>query len=95
MGITYICSILYMLTTNIPDPFFGPKGVRLLLVFRGLSGFIGLFCVYYSLEYLSLSDATVLTFLAPMCTALSGALFLKEKFAFKEAMACAVSLASF
>ena len=79
-----------------PDPFLGPKGIRLLLVFRGFSGcvesispthhlgpdanrFFGLFGVYYSLQYLSLSDATVLTFLAPMCTAVAGAIFLKER----------------
>ena len=36
--------------------------------------FLGVFGVYYSLQYLSLSDATVLTFLAP------GAFFLGENF---------------
>ena len=49
--------------------------------------FFGLFGVYYSLEYLSLSDSTVLTFLVPMCTALAGALFLGEKFSCREVFA--------
>ena len=49
--------------------------------------FFGLFGVYYSLQYLSLSDATVLTFLAPMCTAIAGALFLDENFSRREALA--------
>lgn len=37
-GITWICSISYMLIANIPDPILGPKGVRLLLLTRGLFG---------------------------------------------------------
>lgn len=49
--------------------------------------FFGLFGVYYSLQYLSLSDATVLTFLGPLFTGVTGALFLKEKFTLKEGLA--------
>ena len=48
---------------------------------------IGLFGMYYSLQYLSLSDATVLTFFIPTCTAISGAIFLGEKFKLREAIA--------
>ncbi|KJA16060.1 hypothetical protein HYPSUDRAFT_47806 [Hypholoma sublateritium FD-334 SS-4] len=92
MGITYVCSMTYMLWTGIPDPFLGPKGVRLLLAFRGFIGFFGLFGIYYSLQYLSLSDATVLTFLAPMCTTVTGSFFLGEKFTRREALAGLVSL---
>jgi drug/metabolite transporter (DMT)-like permease len=40
--------------------------------------FFGLFGIYFSLQYLSLSDATVITFLAPTCTAIAGAVFLHE-----------------
>ncbi|KAI0791435.1 DUF6-domain-containing protein [Abortiporus biennis] len=87
MGITWICCVSYMFIMKVPDPFLGPKGVRLLLVTRGFVGFFGLFGVYYSLQYLSLSDATVLTFLAPMCTVFTGAIFLKEGFAIREALA--------
>ncbi|KXN91325.1 hypothetical protein AN958_01300 [Leucoagaricus sp. SymC.cos] len=92
MAITWICSVTYMLSTGVPDPFRGPEGVRLLLVFRGVSGFFGLIGIYFSLQYLSLSDATVLTFLAPLCTAASGALFLGEKFSRREAFAGLLSL---
>ncbi|KAG5640858.1 hypothetical protein DXG03_006810 [Asterophora parasitica] len=92
MAITYVCSMVYMLCTKVPDPWLGPKGVRLLLVFRGFSGFFGLFGVYYSLQYLSLSDATVLTFLAPICTGIAGAIFLKEKYTRKQAFAALFSL---
>jgi len=49
--------------------------------------FIGLFGIYFSLQYLSLSDATVLTFLAPICTVFTGALFLGETFSRRQVLA--------
>ncbi|KAI0048180.1 DUF6-domain-containing protein, partial [Auriscalpium vulgare] len=87
MAITYVCCMSYMFWQKVPDPILGPKGVRLLLLFRGFIGFFGLFGMYFSLKYLSLSDATVLTFLAPIFTGFTGALFLKEPFSRKEFLA--------
>lgn len=49
--------------------------------------FIGIFGVYYALQYLSLSDSIVLTFLAPLSSAIAGPLILKEKFKKGEALA--------
>ncbi|KAF9005102.1 hypothetical protein BDQ17DRAFT_1541101 [Cyathus striatus] len=92
MGITYIVSLAYMFFKGIKDPFLGPKGVRTLLAIRGASGFFGLFGVYYTLEFLSISDTTVLTYLTPMCTAFSGAFFLGEIFTKKQAMASIFSV---
>ncbi|KAI0072257.1 hypothetical protein K474DRAFT_1711774 [Panus rudis PR-1116 ss-1] len=69
-----------------------PKGVRLLLALRGFFGFFGLYGIYFSLQYLSLSDATVLTFLAPMCTAIVGAVILKEDLHWKQVVAGLFSL---
>ncbi|KAI0262063.1 hypothetical protein BC834DRAFT_892921 [Gloeopeniophorella convolvens] len=87
MAITYVCSMTYMHWQKIPDPFLGPKGVRGLLLFRGFTGFFGLFGMYFSLKYLSLSDATVITFIAPILTSFTGALFLKEPVSIKEMLA--------
>ncbi|KAF6756642.1 drug/metabolite transporter superfamily [Ephemerocybe angulata] len=92
MSITWFCCTGYMIAAKVPNPILGPKGVRLLLVFRGFTGFISLFGIYYSLQYLSLSDATVLTFLAPLCTAVAGAVLLGEKFSLKQAAAAVISL---
>jgi hypothetical protein len=39
-SITWSFCIIYMLATKVPDPFLGPKGVRLLLLFRGSSGLV-------------------------------------------------------
>ena len=49
--------------------------------------FGGIFGLYYSLQYLSLSDATVLQFLSPIFTAIAGAVFLHEIFSWREAFA--------
>jgi drug/metabolite transporter (DMT)-like permease len=87
MGITLACCVLYMMAMKIPDPFLGPKGVRLLLVNRGLCGFFGLFGMYYSLQYLSLADATVLSFLSPLAAAIGGYIVLKEPYSRHEAFA--------
>ncbi|KAJ6589033.1 hypothetical protein B0H19DRAFT_1102598 [Mycena capillaripes] len=92
MAITWICSVAYMHFQNVPHPFIGPEGVRSLLVFRGVTGFIGLNGTYFSLQYLSLSDVTVLSFLVPICTAVSGSFFLKEVFGKREALAGLCSL---
>jgi len=43
--------------------------------------------VYFSLQYLSLSDATVLTFMAPVLTSFAGAVFLKESLSAGETLA--------
>ncbi|KAL1748201.1 hypothetical protein HDZ31DRAFT_60574 [Schizophyllum fasciatum] len=92
MVITFICCQAYMLARGVPDPLLGPKGVRLLLVFRGFIGFFGIFGLYFSLQYLSLSDATVLSFLAPLTTGIVGALLLKEPFTRKQLFAGLISL---
>lgn len=60
-----------------------PRGRRI----DELHRFFGLFGVYFSLRYLSLSDATVLTFLSPIFTGIASAIFLKEPFSRKELMA--------
>ena len=48
---------------------------------------MGIFGLYYSLQFLSLSDATVLQFLSPIFTAIGGSIFLKEAFSIREAFA--------
>ncbi|CUA78365.1 hypothetical protein RSOLAG22IIIB_13104 [Rhizoctonia solani] len=92
MFITYACCQVYMFAAGVPDPILGPKGVRKWLVIRGVVGFFGLFGLYYSLHYMSLSDATVLTFLAPTVTAAFGFLFLREAVSWKQMVAGLASL---
>ncbi|KAG7093761.1 hypothetical protein E1B28_007410 [Marasmius oreades] len=92
MTFTWIFSVGLMFYQRVENPFIGPKGVRSLLLLRGLSGFFGVFGIYQALEWISLSDATVLTFLAPLCTAISGSIFLNETFSRSQAVAGLTSL---
>ncbi|KAG9075928.1 hypothetical protein FS749_012343 [Ceratobasidium sp. UAMH 11750] len=92
MAITYICCQVYMFASGVADPILGPKGIRMWLVIRGVVGFFGLSGLYYSLQYMSLSDATVLTFLSPNVTAALGFLFLREAVSWKQAAAGVTSL---
>ncbi|KAF9507657.1 hypothetical protein BS47DRAFT_1351246 [Hydnum rufescens UP504] len=80
-AVTYICCFIYVHWKQVPHPILGPPEVRGWLVLRGFTG------VYYSLQYLSLSDATAITFLSPSTIAFCGFLFLHETWAFREAMA--------
>ena len=49
--------------------------------------FVGLTGLYYSLQYLSLADATVLTFLIPLAAGIAGSVFLGETFTKKQVSA--------
>lgn len=94
MFITYICCLLYMaITRSVPDAPFGLKPIRKLLLLRGLVGFFGVFGMYFSLQYLSLSDAVALTFLVPMVTAFLAFVLLHEKYSILEAICSVFSLA--
>lgn len=63
MGITVVLAMGYMWYKRTPHFPFGMPEVRWLLVARGFGGFFGVSGMYYSLLYLPLADATVITFL--------------------------------
>ncbi|KAI5803408.1 hypothetical protein DFH27DRAFT_481588 [Peziza echinospora] len=65
MAATMVISYSWMWWNTVPDMPFGKREVRGLLIARGCSGFVGVFGLYYSLSYLPLPDATVITFLVP------------------------------
>ncbi|KAI4183050.1 MAG: hypothetical protein L6R41_005632 [Letrouitia leprolyta] len=92
MAITLVMGIAYMWWANVDHFPFGPKGVRKLLMARGFGGFFGLFGIYYSLQYLPLADATVITFLAPIVTCWACSILIHEPFTRAEQIAGLVSL---
>jgi drug/metabolite transporter (DMT)-like permease len=95
---------------KISNPLLGPPGIRILLQLRGFCGyvnkliadinlqntyrFLGSFGVYWSLQYLSTSDATVLAFLAPVFATVIGAVFLGETVQWNQIAAEGMSLHS-
>lgn len=94
MLITYACCLLYMyLTKSVPHAPLGPKPIRKLLFIRGTVGFLGVFGLYYSLQYLSLSDAVAITFLVPMVTAFLAWVLLHERYSILEGICGLISLA--
>ncbi|OJD33587.1 integral membrane protein duf6 [Diplodia corticola] len=92
MGITLILSSLYVWWTKVEHAPFGPREVRWLLVLRGFGGFFGVFGVYYSLLYLPLSDATVITFLAPSLACFACSILINEPFTRTEQTGALISL---
>ncbi|KAH8800320.1 hypothetical protein F5884DRAFT_714148 [Xylogone sp. PMI_703] len=92
MGMTLILSSIYMWWTKVPDFPLGNPAVRGWLVLRALFGFFGLFCLYYSVHYLPLAEATVFRFLVPIVTAWACSVFLGLPFTRKELFAGVVAL---
>ncbi|KAE8354469.1 hypothetical protein BDV28DRAFT_84039 [Aspergillus coremiiformis] len=92
MSITVVVSYLYMWYTKVPHPF-GTRPVLHLLLLRAAGGFFGVYGLYSSVQYLPLSEATVLTFLAPILTCYACSLFIpNETFTRKQQLAGVVSL---
>ncbi len=90
--ITYISCLTFMYVTKVPDFLLGPRNIRKLLVLRGFSGFFGVFGLYYSVQYLSVSDAIVIAFLAPIWASIIAFFILKERFTIIEATGAVASL---
>jgi drug/metabolite transporter (DMT)-like permease len=90
--ITAVCCSGYMWWVNTPDFPFGCKAIRVLLLIRGFSGFFGIFGMWYSMMYLPLADATVITFLAPGVAGLICYFVLREPFTRMEQVATLVAL---
>jgi len=59
MSITVLISLAYMWWSGTPDWPFGAKGIRWLLVFRGVGGFWGVFGLYCTSNVLSLHSSLV------------------------------------
>jgi len=78
--------------TEVPDFPLGKPSVRGWLILRALFGFFGLFCLYYSVHYLPLAEATVFRFLVPIVTAWACSVFLGQTFTKKELLAGLVAL---
>ncbi|OOQ84022.1 DUF6 domain protein [Penicillium brasilianum] len=92
MSITAVASYLYMWYAKTPAPF-GTRPVRKLLLLRATFGFLGVYALYYSVRYLPLSEATVITFLAPILTCYACSLLIPgETFSRRQQLAAIVSL---
>ncbi|KAJ5660813.1 uncharacterized protein N7484_000185 [Penicillium longicatenatum] len=92
MSITAVASYLYMWYARVPAPF-GTRPVLFLLITRATFGFLGVYGMYYSVGYLPLAEATVITFLAPIMTCYACSLLIPgETFSTRQQLAALVSL---
>jgi len=92
MSITAVASYLYMWYAKVPAPL-GTRPVLGLLILRAVSGFMGVYGLYYSVQYLPLSEATVITFLVPIMTCYACSLLIPgETFSRRQQVAGIISL---
>ena len=94
-SITVIITTIYALwSKSVPEFPLGPPGkVRLLLMSRGAFGFLGVFGIYFSLRYLTISESTILTFLGPVGACYAFSLLLPgETFNGQQQIASFISL---
>ncbi|KAK3392366.1 hypothetical protein B0T20DRAFT_360928 [Sordaria brevicollis] len=92
MSLTSLLSLLYMHYTRVPHAPWGRPEVRWLLVLRGVTGFFGIFPLWYSMLYLPIAEATVITFLAPSLSGYLSHLLLRDPFTKREQVASFVAL---
>lgn len=92
MAATTIGCTAYLWWRGMPNSLMGQKGIRGLLLFRGISGFFGIFGIWTAIQFLSLADATVITFLTPSMVGLFSAIFLHQPYTRKEQLASVVAL---
>lgn len=93
MLFTCIISCTYMWWTRMPDFPLGAPEVRWLLVARGFLGFFGIFGMWFSMIYLGLADATVITFLVPSVSGYICHVLLHDPFTRKEQIGSFIALA--
>lgn len=94
-SITVVLTYAYVLSTkSVPHFPLGPPGaIRWLLVARGIGGFFGVCGMYFSLQYLPISEATVLTFLVPVGACYAFSIFIAgETFSRQQQLASFISL---
>ncbi|KAI2464305.1 hypothetical protein F4781DRAFT_413468 [Annulohypoxylon bovei var. microspora] len=89
---TTVFSSLYIWRKRIPHGILGPKNVRYLLVLRGFCGFFGIYGMWYSVKYIPLAEATVITFLAPNLAGYMCRIFIHDTFTRREQLASFIAL---
>ncbi|KAH9793409.1 EamA domain-containing protein [Citrus sinensis] len=87
--VTLILSYLWLRRSG--QPIFGSMHARNLLVLRALVGFLSLFSFVYSIQRLPLSQATVLSFTAPIMASIAARIILREKLKIAEIGGLALS----
>ncbi|ETS77565.1 hypothetical protein PFICI_11439 [Pestalotiopsis fici W106-1] len=92
MTATVLITFAYMWYRPVRSAPWGPRETRPLLVLRAFSGFVGLYGMWYSIIYLPLAEATVISFLSPNLAGYLCRIFLKEPFTRREQLGSYLAL---
>lgn len=92
MSVTTLGITAWLWKQNKPSNILGKRENRKLLLVRAFGGFLGVFGLYYSLRYLNLSEATVITFMMPLVASFGGYLLLGSPISWLEILLSVVSL---
>lgn len=92
MVLTMLGSTSYILWKKLPHGILGDKKIRWILILRGVSGFFGIYGMWYSVKYIPLAEATVITFLAPNIAGYMCHILLHDPYTWKEQVASFVAL---
>ncbi|ROV92308.1 hypothetical protein VSDG_07280 [Cytospora chrysosperma] len=92
MSVTTLGITAWLWKQNKPSNILGKRENRKLLLLRAFGGFLGVFGLYYSLRYLNLSEATVITFMMPLVASFGGYLLLGSLISWLEILLSVVSL---
>lgn len=92
MLLSMVLCVIYIVWRQIPHGVLGNPEVRWLLATRGITGFFGIYGVWYSIQYLPLSEATVITFIAPNLAGYWCHIFLKDPYTRTEQLASFLAL---
>lgn len=93
MILTAVVTISYSIYDRHPDFPLGPKNLRLFILVRAISGCTGIYCLYYSLQYISISTSTIMGFLSPVITLILLFYLLDEKYTIFEGVGGLFSMA--
>ncbi|KAI0010640.1 hypothetical protein F4779DRAFT_638825 [Xylariaceae sp. FL0662B] len=93
MALTTAGLPLYIWWRGIPHGVLGPPEIRWLLGARGVCGFFGIYGMWYSVMYLPLAEATVITFLSPVLAGYLCHVLIHDPFTRTEQLASFLALA--
>lgn len=93
MLLSMVVCVIYIVWQQIPHGVLGNPEVRWLLAIRGITGFFGIYGVWYSIQYLPLSEATVITFIAPNLAGYWCHILLKDPYTRTEQLSSLLALA--
>ncbi|KAI2611700.1 uncharacterized protein GGS25DRAFT_520011 [Hypoxylon fragiforme] len=91
-AMTALGASFYILWKRIPHGLLGHKDVRWLLLLRAFCGFFGIYGMWYSVKYIPLAEATVITFLSPNIAGYMCHLLIHDPFTRTEQLGSLVAL---